>query len=54
MYNLEDNAICASVLLGLSNGGYFLVDFLKISLGPPFPLLRKMRVLGDFAKITIT
>ena len=34
-YNLEDNAICASVLLGLSNGAYFLADFLKISLGPP-------------------
>ena len=26
-YKLEDNAICASVLLGLSNEGYFLADF---------------------------
>ena len=35
---LEDNAICARVLLGLSNEGYFLGDFWKISLGPPFAL----------------
>ena len=42
------------MLLGLSKEGYFLGDFLKISLGPPFPLLRKMRVLGDLAKIAIT
>ena len=40
--------------LGLSNEGYFLADFLKISFGPPFALLRKMRVLGDLAKIAIT
>ena len=53
-YKLEDNAICASVLLGLSNEGYFLADFSKLSLGPPFALLRKMRVLGDLAKIAIT
>ena len=53
-YKLEDNAIFASVLLGLSNECYFLADFLKISLGPPFALLRKMRVLGDLAKIAIT
>ena len=46
-YNLEDNAICASVLLGLSNERYFLANFLNISLGPPFALFRKMRVLGD-------
>ena len=26
-YYLEDNAICARVLLGLSNEGYFLGDF---------------------------
>ena len=51
---LEDNAICASVLLGLSNEGYFLGDFWKISLGPPFALFQKMRVLGDLAKIAIT
>ena len=28
-YYLEDNAICARVLLGLSNEGYFLDDFCK-------------------------
>ena len=53
-YKLEDNAICASVLFGLSSEEYFLADFLKISLGPPFALLRKMRVLRDLAKIAIT
>ena len=37
-YNLEDSDICTRVLLGLSNEGYFLGDFLKVSLGPPFPL----------------
>ena len=42
------------MLLGLSNEGYFLADSLKISLGPPFALLRKMRVLRDLAKIAIT
>ena len=42
------------MLLGLSNERYFLDDFLKLSLGPPFALLRKMRVLGDLAKIAIT
>ena len=42
------------MLLRLSNQGYFLADFLKIFLGPPFALLRKMRVLGDLAKIAIT
>ena len=26
-YYLEDNAICANVLLGVSNEGYFLGDF---------------------------
>ena len=51
---LEDNAICASVLLGLSNEGYFLADFLKISLGPLFALLRKMRVLCDLGDLAIT
>ena len=53
-YKLEDNAIRASVLLGLSNEGYFLGDFLKIFLGLPFAILQKMRVLGDLAKIAIT
>ena len=53
-YKLEDNAIYARVLLGLSNEGYFLADFLKISLGPPFALLRKMRVSGNLAKFAIT
>ena len=51
---MEDNATCAGVLLGLSNDGYFLGDFLKISLGPPFALFQKMRVLGNLAKIAIT
>ena len=53
-YLLKDNAIVARVLMGLSNEGYFLGDFLKISLGPPFALFQKMRVLGDLAKIAIT
>ena len=41
------------MLLSLFSEAFFLADFLKISLGPPFPLLRKMRVLGDLAKIAI-
>ena len=53
-YKLEDNAICASVLLGLFNEGFFLADFLNISLGRPFALLQKMLLLGDLAKIAIT
>ena len=53
-YYLEDSAICASVLLGLWNEGYFLGDFWKISLGPPFALFEKMRILGDLARIAIT
>ena len=32
----------------------FWGDFRKISLGPPFALFQKMRVLGDLAKIAIT
>ena len=40
--------------MGLSNEGYFLGDFRKISLGHPFALFQKMRVLGDLAKIAIT
>ena len=51
---LEDNAICARVLLGLSNEGYFFGDFLKIFLGSPFALFKKMRVLGNLARIAIT
>ena len=47
----EDNAICARELLG---EGYFSVDFLKMSLGPPFALFQKMRVFSDLAKIAIT
>ena len=42
------------MLLGLSNEGFFLGDFRKISLGPPFGLFQKMRVLGDLAKISLT
>ena len=53
-YELEDNAICARVLLGVTNEGYFLGDFWKISLGFPFALFKKMQVLGDVAKSTIT
>ena len=40
--------------MGLLSEGYLLVDFGKISLGPPFALFHKMRVLGDLAKIAIT
>ena len=40
--------------MGLSNEGYFLGDFLKISFSPPFALFQKMWVLGDLAKIAIT
>ena len=40
--------------MGVSNKGYFLGDFLKISLGPPFALFQKMRVVGDLSKIAIT
>ena len=42
------------MLLAVSNEAYFLCDFLKISLGPPFALFKKMQVLGDLAKIAIT
>ena len=42
------------MLLGLSNEGYFLVDFWKISLSPVLALFQKMRVLGDLAEIAIT
>ena len=38
---LRDNAICARVLLGLSNEGYFQGDFLKFPLVPPLHFLRK-------------
>ena len=40
--------------MGLSNEGYFLGDFRNFSLGSPFALFQKMRVLGDLAKIAIT
>ena len=53
-YKFGDNAICARVLLGLSNEGYFLCDFWKISLGPPFALFQKMWVLGDLTKNALT
>ena len=51
---LADNATFHRVLLGLSSEGYLLGDFRNISLGPPFALFQKMRVLGDLAKIAIT
>ena len=53
-YYLEDNVISARVLLRILSEGYFLGDFWKISLGPPFALFQKMRVLGDLAIIAIT
>ena len=53
-YKLEDNDICARVLLAFWSEGYFLGDFWKISLGLPFALFQKMRVLGDLLKIAIT
>ena len=42
------------VLLSLWSEGYFLGDFLKVSLGLPFAFFPKMRVLGDLPKIAIT
>ena len=42
------------MLFCVLNEVYFLNDFWKISLGPPFALFQKMRVLGDLAKIAIT
>ena len=51
---LDDNNISARVLLGLWNDCYVLGDFLKIFLGPPFALFRKMLVLGHLLKIAIT
>ena len=42
------------MFFGLSNEGFFLGDFWKISFGLPFALVQKMRVLGDLAKIPIT
>ena len=42
------------MLLGLFREGIFLGDFLKLSLGRPFALFQKMRLLGDLAKIAIT
>ena len=46
--------VFAPVRLGLSNEGYFLDDFKKMFLSPPFALFQKMRVFGDLAKIAIT
>ena len=53
-YKLEDNAICLRALLGFLSEGYFSGDFWKISLGPPFALFQKIRVLCDLSKIAIT
>ena len=46
--------ISARVVLSLLSEGYFLGDFRKTYLGPPFALFQEMRVLGDLAKIAIT
>ena len=51
---LEDNDICARVLLAFWSEGYFSGDFWKTSLGLPFVLFLKMQVLGDLPKSTIT
>ena len=40
--------------MGLLNEGSLLDDFLIISLGAPFAIFQKMRVLGDLAKIVVT
>ena len=40
--------------MGLLTESYLLGDFRNIALGPPFALFQKMRVWGDFAKITIS
>ena len=40
--------------MGLSKEGYLFGDFLKFSLGAPFALFQKMRVLGDLAKNVLT
>ena len=42
------------MLIGLLSEGYLLGDFWKISLGPSFAIFKKMRILGDLAKIAIT
>ena len=42
------------MLFGLSNEGYVLGDFRKVSLGPPLALFLKMRVFRDLAKNAIT
>ena len=52
--NFPWSSLGAPVILCLSNEGYFLCEVWKISLGPRFALFRKMRVLGDLAKIAIT
>ena len=53
-YYLEDNVISARVLLRILSEGSFLGDFWKTSLGRPFALFQKMRLLGDLAIIAIT
>ena len=40
--------------MGLLSEGYLLGDFLKISLGSPFALFQKMRVVGELAKSALT
>ena len=45
-YKLEDNDICARVLLAFWTEGYFLGDFLKIFLGPPFALFSENAGFG--------
>ena len=42
------------MLFGLLSKALFLGDFLKMSLGPPFALFQKLRVLDDLPKIVIT
>ena len=44
----------SSEIMPIAPEGYFSGDFLKFSLGPPFALFQKMRVLGDIAKISLT
>ena len=53
-YYLKDNAICASLLLGLSNEGYFLVIFEKFFLVPALHFFRKCGFRVTLQKIAIT
>ena len=52
--HLEDNDVCARVLLAFSSEVYFLGNFWKTFLGLPFVLFLKMQVLGDLSKIAIS